>query len=334
MITWAPVIILGLLIFWPKKGFWYQWQELKQKRERIKIEDALKHFYECEQKQSPCSLNSLAGSLYLKRDKAVKLINLLEGSDLITLDGEFFKLTDEGRQYALRVIRIHRLWEHYLSEQTGVPAQNWHSYAEKKEHSLDANQADDLYRQLGHPAYDPHGDPIPTIEGEIPPQSGIFLTELKKGEFAEVLHIEDEPENIYNQIKSMNINPNSQLEVLENSPDKIKIDARDNIHTLSAMLAANITVKKIDKFTRLKGAFDTLDQLKPGEKGEVLLISQGCRGQQRRRLMDLGIVPGSIISAEMRSLPGDPTAFNIRGTLIALRRDHSSQIYIRRIKEN
>ena len=67
----------------------------------------------------------------------------------------------------------------------------------------------------------------------------------------------------------------------------------------------------------------TLDRLAVDESGAVVGISPACRGPQRRRLLDLGVVPGTEIRAVMRSAAGDPIAYDIRGALIALRREQA-----------
>ncbi|WP_119069558.1 FeoA family protein [Aggregatilinea lenta] len=71
----------------------------------------------------------------------------------------------------------------------------------------------------------------------------------------------------------------------------------------------------------------TLDDLKPGESGVVAALY--ARGPERRRLMDLGILPGTRIEVEMRSPLGDPTAYKVRGTLVGLRRSQARQITLR-----
>ena len=76
-----------------------------------------------------------------------------------------------------------------------------------------------------------------------------------------------------------------------------------------------------------------LSSLRMGEAGEVLGISRACRGAQRRRLMDLGIVPGTVISMAMTSAGGDPKAYNIRGAMIALREDQADFVYIQSLKK-
>ncbi len=69
-----------------------------------------------------------------------------------------------------------------------------------------------------------------------------------------------------------------------------------------------------------------LSQLAPGMKGRVSRLE--AVGLTRRRLLDLGLVPGTPIEAIRRSPVGDPTAFLIRGAVIALRKEESSQVYV------
>ncbi|WP_338823244.1 hypothetical protein MHOCP_14610 [Moorella humiferrea] len=71
----------------------------------------------------------------------------------------------------------------------------------------------------------------------------------------------------------------------------------------------------------------TLGDLKPGSTGEVVFLQ--AQGLTRRRLMDLGLVPGTRVVALRRSPGGDPTAFFIRGAVIALRREESRQVLVR-----
>lgn len=70
----------------------------------------------------------------------------------------------------------------------------------------------------------------------------------------------------------------------------------------------------------------TLADLVPGHSGIVKAVHS--EGLERRRLMDLGIVPGTAITAEMQSPLGDPVAYRVRGALIALRREQAALIEI------
>jgi DtxR family Mn-dependent transcriptional regulator len=77
----------------------------------------------------------------------------------------------------------------------------------------------------------------------------------------------------------------------------------------------------------------TLLDLEPGRVGRVLDLSPACRGSQRRRLLDLGVVKGTEIVPELVSAGGDPVAYRIRGALIALRREQAEWIRIEHADE-
>jgi len=75
---------------------------------------------------------------------------------------------------------------------------------------------------------------------------------------------------------------------------------------------------------------DRLHVLRPGEEGVVVRLGGQVHGAQRRRMLDLGLVPGTVVRAELASLSGDPVAYRIRGAVIALRRAQADDILIRR----
>ena len=76
---------------------------------------------------------------------------------------------------------------------------------------------------------------------------------------------------------------------------------------------------------------ERLSVLKLGDVGRVVEISPRCVGAARRRFLDLGILPGTLIRAEMVSPGGDPTAYRIRGALIGLRQEQADLIGIARV---
>jgi Fe2+ transport system protein FeoA len=75
-----------------------------------------------------------------------------------------------------------------------------------------------------------------------------------------------------------------------------------------------------------------LDELPVGATAEVQSLSANLNGPARRRLLDLGILPGTRILVEMRSPSGDPTAYRIRNALIALRAEQAHDIRVREMK--
>lgn len=74
------------------------------------------------------------------------------------------------------------------------------------------------------------------------------------------------------------------------------------------------------------GHMMTLDQLKPSASAIVVALTS--EGAERRRMLDLGILPGTRIEAVMRSPLGDPVAYRVRGSIVALRQEQARQIQV------
>jgi len=317
-------------IVWPRQGVLAYWKRLRQGAQRVLAEDALKHAYDCEYRKIPCTLQSAAGALSISTDTAARLITGLQEMGLIQAKSGGLELTPDGRTYALRVIRVHRLWERYLADETSVPQTDWHSVAERVEHRLNESAAEALSRRMGNPRFDPHGDPIPTASGEMPRSDGVPLPALAKGEVARIIHVEDEPNVIYAQLAAMGVHPGMQIRLLESTAELVRFELDGELCVLAPLLASNVSVVPLRAEEQKQTSFEKLSSLSPGEEARVRSISWACRGQQRRRLMDLGIVPGTKIRAELKSLTGDPVGYRIRGTTVALRRQQSDLIYVQK----
>ena len=119
-----------------------------------------------------------------------------------------------------------------------------------------------------------------------------------------------------------------QIRMMEVSDRRLKFVANGEECVLSPLIAKNITVGVLKLEKQVQGKFKTLSSLKIGEEGTILGIAKSLRGQQRRRLMDLGIVPGTKIEAELKSFTGDPVAYRVRGTTVALRKQQTEKIYL------
>jgi DtxR family Mn-dependent transcriptional regulator len=119
------------------------------------------------------------------------------------------------------------------------------------------------------------------------------------------------------------------VEVDDQTANRIRFWSDDQDHVLAPIVAANISVLPIPDQPSdavLEGV--PLDSLKPGEMGRVTGISALSRGVERRRLLDLGIIPGTEITVEMVNPGGDPTAYRIRGSVIALRNSQARLIKV------
>ncbi len=321
-------LLMIVLLFYPSKGIIAVWKKSNYANKKVLIEDALKYLYNCEYNGINCTLNSVAGNLSISADDATDIISRLESMGLVSAKKDELNLTSDGRSYALRIIRVHRLWEKYLADETSVSENEWHQKAEEVEHLITPEQADTLAAQIGNPVFDPHGDPIPSASGLLPSKKGKSLNEMKVGETANIIHIEDEPNAIYSQILAQGLYLGMQIRMLEVSDKRIKFVANGEECILSPLIAKNITVGVVKLEKQVEGKFKTLSSLKVGEQGTILGIAKALRGQQRRRLMDLGIVPGTKIAAELESLTGDPVAYRVRETTVALRKQQTDKIYL------
>ncbi len=324
------IITLPLFIKY-KDNLMPVWLKKRKDFDRIILEDALKHLYDCEYNNLDCSLNSLSGYLSIKGEQAAKLISRLEELNLVKSEEGKTTLTTEGKSYALRIIRIHRLWERYLADHTSVEETDWHRLAEEKEHVFNTDEIDRLAAKLGNPLRDPHGDPIPSSDGKIPLQKGIHLNDLPKGTYADILHIEDEPKEVYAEISSKKLYPGMQLNVIENSKERIIFSANGEEHSLVPIVASNITVSPVHEVDTVQENHERLSSLKIGDSAVIMGLSSALRGRMRRRLLDFGLVPGSKIKPVLTSVGDDPMAYEIRGTTIALRKNQSEHIYVKKI---
>jgi DtxR family Mn-dependent transcriptional regulator len=304
---------------------------LMRMTERVRLEDALKQIHQTEEAAGTATIESLAGALEVTRGTAVRLVERLTERRLAQSDSGRLSLTPAGRAYALRMVRTHRLLERYLADWTGVAPAEWHEEAERREHAVSYDQAEALSATMGHPRYDPHGDPIPSVTGEMPARSGRPLPGFASGSPVQVTHLEDEPRETFERLVALGLRPGVRLRVLEGTSSEVRFrfDGRDL--ALPRVVADLITAEPLapgESLDELRHA--TLADLAPGESARVVRLSAACQGPQRRRLLDLGAVPGTMVTAEFESPGGDPAAYRIRGALIALRRAQARLIQVDR----
>jgi DtxR family Mn-dependent transcriptional regulator len=330
LLIFAALVLLLAAAFWPRVGILARISRLRLLSERVQVEDALKHFYDCETRGIPGTLEGLAGVLEMSRGRALKILERAEAMDLVVAAPGGFTLSQTGRAYALRVLRTHRLLERFLADRTGTRPAEWHLQAERREHQLSQDETERLARRMGHPLYDPHGDPIPTASGELPAARGTPLSYVTPGSTVRITHLEDEPVEAFQRLLDQGFTLDMVLRVVEVTRELIRYEVDGREKTLARALAGNITVEPIADPGVLDPGVITLDQLAVGESGAVVGISPACRGPQRRRLLDLGVVPGTDIRAVMKSAAGDPIAYDIRGALIALRQEQAEWIRVRR----
>lgn len=306
--------------------------ERPTEKHRVLVEDALKLLIEAEQEGRALSAFSMAAPLGLDQGQAEELLARLAGAGLAEREGAAPRLTGPGREYALQVLRAHRLYEAFLAQTTGLKDADWHGQAHDAEHRMSPEAVERMAAELGHPVYDPHGDPIPGPDGRVPPPRGRPLGEFAPGAAVRVVHVEDEPPDVFAGLAREGVARDVRLRVEQIEPSRVRVrmDGRDI--DLSRTEAAQITAAELPPGEVYDDGIERLTALAPGERAEVVGLSPLLRGLARSRLLDLGFVPGTVLEIDLVSPGGDPTAYRVRGASIALRREQTERIRIRRVR--
>jgi DtxR family Mn-dependent transcriptional regulator len=322
MTTWLLAsLILALAFAW--------WRlSTRASRDRQRLEDALKHLFEQEYRGRRGSISSLAGALRLSDATVVGLIGRMQAQGLVEAHGQEFQLTPAGERLALQVVRAHRLLERYFADEARLPLPRVHAAAERREHSLSPADVDRLAASLGHPAFDPHGDPIPTREGTLPPAAGTPATSWPANTQGRIVHLEDEPEISFAQIVAEGLRMGQLVRIIESTPERIVMSDGENEFKLAPVVAANVFLAPAPD-AALGSDVVRLSDLEDDRPADVIGLDDACQGFSRRRLMDLGFTEGARIRPALRTFAGDPRAYEVRGTLVALRREQAAQVLVK-----
>lgn len=330
MTIWLVLAILLIaLIFIPRIGLLAIFKTYRAARERELVEDALKHLLDREQHGRQASPESLAGTLNLQRGRITHLIEDMETQGLLESRGANLHLTTQGERWALHVVRAHRLWERYLTDEARMPLGKIHSESERREHSLTEAQLNDLDAALGHPMRDPHGDPIPTREGTLLKAEGMPLTAWQAEGPVRIVHLEDEPALAFEQILAAGLRLGQTIRILDRNPQRILLTDGETEFRLAPAVAANVSVAPLPESEVAKANSIPLAELTYDQRAEIVVLDEAVQGFTRRRFLDLGLTPGTVVYPELQNFFGDPRAYRVRGTLIALRKDQAAQIWVK-----
>lgn len=299
-----------------------QWQEDE--------EDCLKAIYHATQAQVSSTLEAIAQTNNLTHERLAQAIGSL------VLKGDIqsapLRLTEQGRRRALSLVRAHRIYEKYLAEHSGHKTEDWHLIANRMEHHLSPEEQNRMAVLLRNPLFDPHGDPIPTDHLELPRQPQ--PTRIVAGGWFRVQHIEDDDAELFAVIIRTRLAHHALIQIREITAEYFTFvyEGQECLLPMRALRALSfVAVDTQDPEVALARKLCRLTQLREGEQAQIVGLSPYCRGPMRRRLMDLGFVRGSRVSIELRSPMGNPIAYTVRGTAIALRHDQASCILIERI---
>lgn len=162
------------------------------------------------------SMGELAASLKVTPGTATSMVKGLARAGLVRyLPRVGVLLTDEGQRVALLVLRRHRLVEQFLVEVLGMDWHEIHDEAEALEHVVSDRLLARIDALLGHPEYDPHGDPIPSATGAILTRELLPLDRCVPGQSASIGRIEDQEESFLQYLESNDLTPGRELTVSE-----------------------------------------------------------------------------------------------------------------------
>lgn len=210
-------------------------------------EDYLKAVFKLQAGGASVATSALAEELGRSAASVTNMVKALADQGL--LDHEPYRgvrLTVEGEQAALRIIRRHRVIETYLIDKLGYTWDGVHAEAERLEHAASETLIDRMDQALGRPEFDPHGAPIPTREGEIERREFGSLADLAPGEPAVVREVSDEDSERLRYLASLGLFPGTEVVVREERPfdGPLTVSVAGTERVLDRRLAAIILVER------------------------------------------------------------------------------------------
>jgi len=210
------------------------------------VEDYVKAIYNLQQESETVSTTDLSRRMGTSAAASSKMMKYLASHSIIDhTPYHGVKLTPLGTQIALETIRHHRLLELYLQQALGYSWDQVDAEAEKLEHHISEEFEERIDRMLGYPAVDPHGAPIPTRDGRMPPGRGIPLSEAPVGSTLVVCRVSDRSADVLRYLAEIGLTLEAVVQVAEkkpfNGPLTIRIADRD--HAIGPDLASLIFVE-------------------------------------------------------------------------------------------
>ena len=137
------------------------------------------------------------------------------------------ELTPQGERYAIAMVRRHRLIEAFLVISLGYAWDEVHDEAESLEHAASDRMIDRIDDLLGHPAHDPHGDPIPTRDGHVDgPSHAVRLGRATPGAYRIVRISDDDPDEL-TRFQALGLTPGATISVGPVEADRVPVSTPD-----------------------------------------------------------------------------------------------------------
>jgi DtxR family transcriptional regulator, Mn-dependent transcriptional regulator len=188
--------------------------------------------------------NAIAEALDTKAASVTDMLRKLSGkgiADYVKYRG--VTLTERGERVALQIIRKHRLWEVFLVEKLKFNWDEVHDVAEELEHINSDLLVKRLDEFLGYPKFDPHGDPIPSEDGEINLKQQTLLADMEVSSSGIVVGVNDSQPLFLQYLDKMGIYLGAKIKVIDKIPYdnslEINLENKKNL-VVSSEVARNI----------------------------------------------------------------------------------------------
>jgi len=201
--------------------------------ENKSLEDYLKNIYSFKEASGKMTTSHLAERLSISSAAVSEMISKLSKAGYISnTPYKGFELTGKGEKIAVNLIRKHRLWEVFLVKHLKYPWDKVHEEAERLEHSSSDELIKNLEAFMNFPKFDPHGEPIPDINGNIEVCNDFQLSKSEEGTSYIIKRVSDESSEVLAYLSKIGVKLNDKIKVLE----KISFDNSIQIQNKSLKL--------------------------------------------------------------------------------------------------
>ncbi|MFI5251525.1 MAG: metal-dependent transcriptional regulator [Bacteroidota bacterium] len=212
-------------------------------------EDYIKGIYFLQKENESVATSVLAKHLGIGDGSVTDMMKKLSQKRFINYERyQGVTLTTAGRRLALKLVRRHRLWEMFLVQFLGYTWDEIHNEAEILEHVTSDDLESRIDQALGYPKVDPHGDPIPTPDGDLVELRYKNLSECTEGERGVVLRVKDGNPEILKYMTKLGLGLNKRVEIIQkiqfDGSVIVKIDGKEV--PLSEKLAQSIFVQTVE----------------------------------------------------------------------------------------
>jgi len=210
------------------------------------VEDYLKAIYRLQTEiNGAVTTNALGDWLGVTPSSASGMLKKLDDLRLVSYEPyRGVHLSQAGWLAALRVVRRHRLIELFLAQALGLSWDRVHDEAEALEHALSPGLCEVIAAKLGDPHTDPHGDPIPTADGQVIETPSVSLSSLRPGQRSRLVRVSDRDPSVLRLLTGYGVALGDDLRVSDTDPSgAMTVDVRSGVHRLPAHVVAAIRVQ-------------------------------------------------------------------------------------------